>query len=157
MNRVWMIIFLLIIWCGFSNNFSLANLILGLCIATMCNFLVVRQIASSRINMIRLLKLIGYMLWQLIKSSIEVAWDVITPTHLHQPELIEIPLACTTDIEKTLLANLLSLTPGTLSIDLNKQNNHLIIHAMFAQDKQKIIDFVKNNLEAKLLKVFNHD
>ena len=56
-------------------------------------------------------------------------------------------------MEITLLANMVSLTPGTLSLDVNPEKTHLIVHAMFAQDHAAVISAIKDGLEKKLLEV----
>jgi multicomponent Na+:H+ antiporter subunit E len=60
-----------------------------------------------------------FYLWQLILSNLRVAYDVVTPTHYMRPGVIAVPLEAHTDAEITLLANLITLTPGTLSLDLS--------------------------------------
>lgn len=56
-------------------------------------------------------------------SAARVMWDVLTPTHLSQPDIIYVPLDAKSDIEITLLANMVSLTPGTLSLDVTPDKN----------------------------------
>jgi len=92
-------------------------------------------------------------LWELIVSVLRVTYDVITPTPYSDPDIVYVPLDAKSDLEITLLANMVSLTPGTLSLNVSEDKNSLIVHAMFAPDHQSVIDSIKERLEKKLLRV----
>lgn len=62
----------------------------------------------------------GYFLWQLLLSNLRVAYDVITPRLYMRPGILAVPLDAEIDLEITLLANLITLTPGTLSLDVSE-------------------------------------
>ncbi len=156
MSRLWVILFLLAVWSGFSNDFHFTNLLLGLVISLCVHWLVVPKKFQFKINIYHLLILIAYTVWELIRSSMQVAWDILTPGHKSQPKLIKIPLSCEHIHQISLLANLISLAPGTLAVDVLTETNELVIHVMFAQDQQKTIEFVKHTLEPKILKVFQY-
>ena len=97
--------------------------------------------------------LLVYFVYELLVSVGRVVWDVITPKHLSVPDIVYVPLDAKTDLEITLLANLVSLTPGTLSLDITADKKYLILHAMFAEDHRVVIDGIKNGMEKKLLEV----
>lgn len=157
MKNSWMIGFLTIIWCGFSNNFYIPNIILGITISSCCCYLLQsKNTKKFNINIFQLISLLGTVFIELIKSSFIIAWDILTPTSLNDPKIISIDLTCDNDTEKTLLATLISLTPGTLSIDLSEDKSKLKIHVMFANNPAETINFIKLKLEPKVMKVFNH-
>ena len=96
-------------------------------------------------------RLIIFFAAELFLSSIRVLWDIITPPMNSNPSIIELPLDAKTDLEIMLVANFISLTPGTLSIDINKSKTRLRIHAMFVDDKKALIHSIKNGIEKRLL------
>lgn len=156
MKNLWMITFLILIWCGFSNDFGIGNLLLGMTVSMLCCFLLTSQQPQYHIRLWPLLLLLAFTLVELIKSSLIVAWDVITPKHLSTPKVVEIELACKHQAERMLLANLISLTPGTLSIDLSEDKTMLKVHMMFAKDASQAMHFIKQRLEPKVLRVFDY-
>ena len=95
--------------------------------------------------------LVFFFAAELFLSSIRVLWDIVTPLMRSNPEIIELPLDAKTDLDIMLVANFISLTPGTLSIDLNKNKTRIRIHAMFVDDKQALIHSIKNGIEKRLL------
>ncbi|MEL7089262.1 MAG: Na+/H+ antiporter subunit E, partial [Planctomycetota bacterium] len=80
-------------------------------------------------------------------------YDVITPAANRSPAVIGIPLDATTDAEITLLANLITLTPGTLSLDLSEDRRTLYVHAMFADDPEAFCREIKEGFERRVLEL----
>jgi multicomponent Na+:H+ antiporter subunit E len=99
--------------------------------------------------------LIIYFLKELIVASLRVAYDVLTPTHYMKPGIIALPLDATTDLEITLLANLITLTPGTLSIDVSDDKKILYIHEVYITngDIEAKKREIKNGFEKRILKL----
>jgi len=65
-----------------------------------------------------------------------------------------LPLQARTDFEISALAILISLTPGTLSLDVSADKRVLYIHAMFAEDEEAVRKDIQDNLEARLLAIW---
>lgn len=63
------------------------------------------------------------------------------------------PIEAKTDLEITLLANLITLTPGTLTLDVAPDRKSLYVHAMFVDDPEQIRAEIKNGMERRLLEV----
>jgi multicomponent Na+:H+ antiporter subunit E len=101
----------------------------------------------------KVLRLAAYFLWQLVASNLRVLWDVITPQQTSRPGIIGIPLDARTDMEITLVANLVSLTPGTLSLDVSEDRSTLYVHVMFMDDIETVRAEIKNGIERRVLEV----
>ncbi len=95
-----------------------------------------------------------YFVWELLLSSVKVAWDVIRPVPQNKPALIEVPLTVKSDFEILLLTNLISLTPGTLSVDVSQDRETLIVHAMFGEDAEELKRDIKDGFERLIMGVF---
>lgn len=106
----------------------------------------------------RLWKLPRYLIWYLrevVRANVRVAVDVLTPKSLGRPGILAIPLDCETDAEITAVANLVSLTPGTLSLALSKDRRTLYVHIM-GLDAGRLDDFrrdVKEGIERRVLEL----
>ncbi len=101
----------------------------------------------------QVLKLATFFGKELLISNLKVLWDVITPRHISRPGIIAIPLDARTDLEIMLVANLISLTPGTLSLDLSEDRRLLYIHVMFLDDIDQTRRQIKEGLERRVLEV----
>ena len=148
-------LFLALAWMLLNGTYTSLNFIFGF----IAGFLVLRLSQPFRTKsryfqvFISLLRLVSYFCFELLMSAARVMWDVLTPTHLSQPDIIYVPLDAKSDIEITLLANMVSLTPGTLSLDVTPDKKHLIVHAMFAPEHEKVIQGIKGGLERRILEV----
>ena len=104
---------------------------------------------------LRILRSIGFIFFflkELLVSSVRVAVDVIKPNISFQPGVIAFPLRASSDMEIMLLANVISLTPGTLSLDVSEDRKTLYIHAMYASDPEAVREEIREGLEKRLLK-----
>lgn len=103
----------------------------------------------------KLMNLILYFLKELVLANFRVAYDVITPTTMMRPAIVALPLDAQTDLEITLLANMISLTPGTLSLELSKDKKYLFVHVIFFSkiSPEEIKAGIKNGFEKRLLEV----
>ncbi len=99
------------------------------------------------------INLVAYFLKELVISNLRVLWDVITPGHINRPGIIGVPLTAQTDLEIFVVASLISLTPGTLSIDLSEDRKTLFVHVMFLYDVEETKAEIKNGLERRVLEV----
>jgi multicomponent Na+:H+ antiporter subunit E len=80
------------------------------------------------------IELLAFYLYEVVISNVHVAYDVLTPTHLMHPRLIDVDISALTDRQLLAAANLITMTPGTLSLDVNEARTHLQVHCMYADD-----------------------
>jgi multicomponent Na+:H+ antiporter subunit E len=93
--------------------------------------------------------------WELVVSSVRVAHDVLTPTFHMRPAIVRVPLEPASDLELLATANLVSLTPGTLSLDITPDRRTLIVHVMYADaDRQATRQAIKREIEQPVLRLF---
>lgn len=104
----------------------------------------------------KLPKLIEFLLflgWEIFVANLRVARDVVTPARYMRPGIIAVPLSAESDDEITLLANALSLTPGTLSLDISEDRKTLFVHVMFLHDVDSVTHQIKQGFERRLLEL----
>jgi multicomponent Na+:H+ antiporter subunit E len=94
-----------------------------------------------------------FFVWELVLSNLRVAWDVLTPRAYRRPGVVAVPLDAETDVEITLLANLVTLTPGTLSLDVSDDRRTLYVHAMFVDDPEDLRRDIKDGFESRVLEL----
>lgn len=127
-----------ITWMLLSGDFSGRNLLVGLGFAYLALAIIQPQVpalAGYAQRLPRILGFLGFFLRQLALANLKVAYDIVTlPWHM-RPGVIAMPLTARSDFEIALVANLISLTPGTLSLDVSDDRRVLYIHAMFLDDE----------------------
>ncbi len=150
MNLFTLNIALAIAWAALTGSFTLSGLAVGFGIGSGALYLAKPLFPGSDRYFLRVwrwIKLITLFLYELVVSSIQVVWDVLTPTQLSKPGIIAMPLDAKGEMEVLLVTNLISLTPGTLSLDVNEASDTLYIHAMFADDPDAIRKQLKEGME----------
>jgi multicomponent Na+:H+ antiporter subunit E len=144
-------------WALASGRFSLANFCLGFVLGYFFLWLTRRDPTATRYfhRVPQILQFIVIYVWDLIRANLRVAHDVITPRHHMRPGVIGIPLDVQSDAEITMLANLLTLTPGSLALDVSPDRKILYIHAMYIDEGnvEKLRREIKTNLEKRVLQV----
>lgn len=101
----------------------------------------------------RWLSLLLLFLRELIASALKVAWLVLQPRMRISPAIIAHPLTLTTDAQITLLANMITLTPGTLSVDVSADRKTLYVHVIDLASKDALIADISAGFERKVLEV----
>jgi multicomponent Na+:H+ antiporter subunit E len=142
-------------WMALTGQFTPTNLAIGFVLGYVALWMTQRGDRSSD-YVIKLRQVAGFALffaWEVIKSNLRVAYEVVTPGHQMAPGIIAVPLDAKTDAEITMLANLITLTPGTLSLDVSTDRHVLYIHVMYIEDVDQFKRKIKQDLERRLLEV----
>jgi len=149
-------ILLALAWGAVTGSFAEVNLLFGFLLGTMALYIIREQTGSDRY--LRRFWLIFVLamtfVYELVLSAVRVASIVLRPKIDLKPGIIAYPLTVERDFEITMLANLITLTPGTLSVDVSDDRSTLYIHCIDVPDKQATIDDIKNSFERKILEAF---
>ncbi len=144
-------------WAAMTGNFGIDSLALGAVLGFFALWLSAPLTGVDRMYFIRsyrVVRLAAFFLWELLLSSVRVAWDVIRPFPQNRPAIVEMPLSVQSDLEILLVTNLISLTPGTLSVDVTPDRKTLLVHAMFADDPDALVAELKNGMERMVAEAF---
>jgi multicomponent Na+:H+ antiporter subunit E len=148
-------IFLTLVWMFGFGRLSLSSLAEGFLLGYLALWLGRDVFGSGQYTakVVKLLSFLAFFLWELLLANLRVAYDVLTPTHHMRPGIIALPLDAKTDGEIVLLANLISLTPGTLSLDISADRSVLYVHTMYMDDPEREKRLLKSGMERRLLEV----
>lgn len=145
---------LAVAWSALFSGGGLLNLLFGFVVGYAVLWLV-RPLFGDKARYFRklidLVRLAGFFAYELVISSLAVVWDVVTPAQRSNPGIIAVPLETCSPAELTTLANLVSLTPGTLSLDISDDRRTLYVHAMFADDAEAVRRSIKHGMEQRVL------
>jgi multicomponent Na+:H+ antiporter subunit E len=148
-------IMLALAWAALTGSFTLLNL--GAGFALSYGILLFAQQAvgpSPYFSKVRIgFKFVLFFIRELVLSNLRVAYDVITPRYHMKPSIVAVPLDAKTDAEITLLANLITLTPGTLSLDVSEDRKVLFVHALYVDDPDALRKEIKDGFERRVLEV----
>jgi multicomponent Na+:H+ antiporter subunit E len=142
-------------WAALSGEFSAKNFLIGFALGYLILSLQQRILGESTYyrKVYQFFTVLLSFVTALILSSFQVALDAITPRHLARPGIVAVPMDAETDFEIMLLANRVSLTPGTLSIEVSEDRSTLFVHVMFMEDPERVRRAIKEEIEAPLLEL----
>ncbi|HUG91084.1 MAG TPA: Na+/H+ antiporter subunit E [Planctomycetaceae bacterium] len=148
-------ILLAVVWAFASGEVSLASLVVGFVLGYLALGLL-RPVVGQSSYFRKVGQVVGFVLfylWEVILANLRVAYDVLTPTYHMRPGVVAIPLDAETDLEITLLANLITLTPGSLSLAVSDDRKVLYVHEMFIDDVDEVRRQIKSGYERRVLEV----
>lgn len=143
------------IWVALTGTFTLEFFIFGFILSYALMWIITTNRREDK-YFTKWPKIFGFaffFLYELVVANIQVAYHVIKPNNYLKPGIVRIPLSATSDMEITLLANLISLTPGSLCLDVSDDKKVLYVHAMYVNDKDAFIHSIKNGFERRLLEI----
>ena len=143
------------IWVALTGTMIYSNFLFGFMIGFGILWIMNRSEDDQRYftRVPKIIYTILYFGYEMIKANIHVAYDVITPKYFFKPGIVRYPMSAKTDLEINLLSTLISLTPGTLILDVSDDKKSIYIHVMYLKDKEEFIQQTKQGLERRLLEI----
>lgn len=157
MSRYILLLLFVGVWLAVSGSITPANILFGLIVSALALGLIRHQIPKGgrhRLRPVRVLSLLMLFFKELALSAWKVAVMVTRPKLDVQPGIFAYPLRLTTDFEITLLANLITLTPGTLSVDVSEDKTTLYVHAIDCSNIEAAKNDIRNGFEKKIMEAF---
>ena len=142
-------------WIFLTGSLDVLNYLFGffvgyLVIALIHNLVPALQGYPQRLP--RFFAFLGYFIRELVQANIKVAIDIVTPPWHMKPGVVRFEVSNLNDLEIATLSNLISLTPGTLVLDVSEDKSTLFVHAMFLDDEEQVQNDLQQ-LEQRLLQV----
>lgn len=134
-------ILLALLWCFTWGSFDMYTLfggfVLGyILLGLYSRVLLVEGYGNKAAD---LLRFTAFFIRILIKANLQLAREVLTPTHHQTPRIIRYDVEGLTDNQLTALSNAITLTPGTLVVDIAPDRKHLYVHCMYAADREAAV------------------
>jgi multicomponent Na+:H+ antiporter subunit E len=142
-------------WVAVTGDLTAGNLALGFGIGFLVLFFTAPILGTPAYarKVIQVLNLALFFVWELILANLRVAYEVLTPGYQLRPGVIAIPLDARTDAEILLLTTLITLTPGSFSLDVSADRRVLYLHAMYISDPDEVRRQIKDGFERRVLEV----
>ena len=149
-------IILALAWAALFGDFSTIDLLTGFILGFIALWLIQSALWETSYfgKAPRVITLIVTFFWALIVANLRVAYSVLAPQSKMRPGIAAIPLDIKSDLEITLLANMITLTPGTLSIDVSSDKQVLYVHGMHIQDLEEFRREIKDGFERRVREAF---
>lgn len=131
-GHVMMLGWLTFVWVSLWGTFTAANVLGGLALGVA--LLVLLPLAEvpkhGRLRPVALMRFLVVFLWELVKASVTVVLQVLSPRAQLRQAVIAVPVIATTDRLLTLVANAVSLTPGTITLEVDRARKTMYVHLL---------------------------
>jgi len=147
---------LVVVWLLLHNDVSVIDVITGVFLGTVIP-LFTHVFWPERPKMARpgkILILCLRLLGDIVTANLVVALTILSPRAKPHPDFVEFPLELTDEFAITVLAGMISLSPGTVSAELSEDRRTLLIHALNVADKPALVAEIKRRYEHPLREIF---
>jgi multicomponent Na+:H+ antiporter subunit E len=158
MGLLFINILLALLWSALTGQFTLENLTTGFLLGYIVLYLLRGVFGGGQYfeKGAQMLRFVVFFVWELLIANLRVARDVLRPGPLRmRPRVIAVPLNLRGDVPVTLLANVLSLTPGTLSLDISDDRKILFVHAIHSPNSEQTTLEIKQGFERLVSNLFS--
>ena len=139
MMRALRVVWLVVIWLALWSEVTVANVLSGLIVAVVVVGLFETWRGGEFVfRPLRALKFLGYFLFKLVEASLVVARTVISPRDRIRSGIVAVPLTGCSDALATLIADAISLTPGTLTLEVRRDPLTLYVHVLHVDDVEEV-------------------
>jgi multicomponent Na+:H+ antiporter subunit E len=148
---------LALVWAAMSGEMSGTSLFVGFVVGYLVLAFGWRALDRRSSYGRKVPQVVGFLLWfvwEIVVSSVRVAYEVVTPTSYARPGIVGVPLPYGLhELEIAALASAISLTPGTLSLDVSTDQRVLYVHCMFVRDPDELRESLRHGLVRRVLEV----
>ncbi len=161
-SRIVLFIVALLVWLFLNWIPDWQHLIIGIFVAGFVAF-IIGDMFVQRPHLFKhveryfwFLYYIPIFLWECLKANIDVAYRVCHPDIPLNPGIVKVKTTLTSDTALTFLANSITLTPGTLSVDVDKENGFLYVHWINVKKKdiEGATEIIVQKFEKILKRIF---
>lgn len=144
-------------WAAITGSFSALNLLFGFVLSIFAMWIIRGEVGSQGYfwRSWRITKLMLLFLYELVMSAWRVMVLVLSPKLDLKTGIFKFPLTLENDMEITLLANMITLTPGTLSVDTSEDKKFIYVHAIDASDPEGARRDIAEGFERKIMEAFH--
>lgn len=148
----------LVVWLLLWHSYDASTLLLGLLVAVVLPLFARRfwPDAPRVQNFGALVSYSALFAWDILVANLNVARLILMPNDTLRPTFLEIPLDIDHPFLITILANTISLTPGTVSSNVSGDNSALLVHCLDCADPDEEIDRIKRRYEDRLERIYDY-
>jgi multicomponent Na+:H+ antiporter subunit E len=132
-----LLVWLVLVWNLLWGTWSWANLISGVVVALAVNLLLPLPpvVGGARLHLKGVLVFFGYFFVDLVRSAALVAWQTIRPGGIGHSAIIQVQMRTDSDLLLTIVSESLTLVPGSIVIDLDRERRVLAMHILHVRDE----------------------
>lgn len=129
-----------VLWIALWGDLTWANVVSGVAVAAVVLMLSPRSPGSNRLRPVHAAWFLCVFLYKLVEATLVVAWEVLTPRNRIREAIVAVPLEDLPDAVVNVAANAISLTPGTLTLEVVKDPLVMYVHVLHLDTPERARD-----------------
>ena len=154
-------IVLLAFWLLITFSLTTENIILGVVASLITILFFGKYLVSGSRKLFQPRRYFWFIIylfifiWEILKANFDVAYRVIHPAMPIKPGIVRVPLHVKSGIARTMLANSITMTPGTITVDII--DDEIFVHWIYvkSEDPEKYVNEVSGRFEKYIKKIFD--
>jgi multicomponent Na+:H+ antiporter subunit E len=148
-------IFLALVWTFLQGELQGSNFAVGMVLGYLVIALSQQVMGTSAYvqKVVQVVRFVTVSLWEIFTASLALAWLIVQPKLQVRPAIVAIPLDAETDLEIVSMSSLLTLSPGTMTLDVSTDRETLYVHTIDLDDVEAFRREIKSGLERRVLEV----
>lgn len=140
-------------WLGMTAEFTALNLFAGYVLGYFALWIAPRPLGSGRYfrKVGQSAEFIIFFAVEVTVATVRIAYEIVTPTHYMKPAIVAIPLDTRSKLETAVLASLITLTPGSFSIEISADEKTLYVHTMYLESPESFREEIKEKFEKRVM------
>lgn len=159
--RIWTLCWLVLVWILLWGTLSAANILSGLAVALLITVLLPLPVVpvEGRVHPLALLRLLVVVAYELVLSSLQVAWLAIRPGPPPRSAVLRARLAIKSDLVLALAVNIITLIPGSMVLEIDQERRLIYVHVIDVGSDRAVTRFYRQieQMERLLVATFERD
>ena len=155
MSLLLMNVLLALAWSALMGNFDPPYLVFGFVLGYLILWLFYQKSPTPKYfrEVPLVIEFVIFFLWEVILSNIRLTITILSPQMKLRPAVVAVPLDLKSDIGIVILSHMITLTPGTLSLDISSNRHTIYVHVYDLDDPDKFIDRIKSKFERRVREI----
>jgi multicomponent Na+:H+ antiporter subunit E len=144
-------------WLGFTAEFSVSNLLAGYLMGYVALWIAPHPVGTGRYfrKVGSTIEFVLFFIVEVTYATARIAFEIVTPTHHMNPAIVAIPLDTKSRLQTAVLASLITLTPGSFSIEISDDERTLFVHTMYLESPESFRQEIKDKFERRVINLLN--
>jgi multicomponent Na+:H+ antiporter subunit E len=159
--RAWVLCWLMLVWVLLWGSASAANILGGLAVAMVITVLLPLPVVpvQGRLHPLSLLRLVAVVAYQLVLSSLQVAWLAVRPGPPPLSAVLRARMSIKSDLVLALAVNILTVIPGSMVLEIDQERRLIYVHVIDVGSEKAVARFYRQveQVERLLIATFERD
>lgn len=148
-------VLLALAWSALMGNFDPPYLVFGFVLGYLILWLFYQKSPTPKYfrEVPLVIEFVIFFLWEVFLSNIRLTITILSPKMNLRPAVVAVPLDLKSEVGIVILSHMITLTPGTLSLDISSNRHTIYVHVYDLDDPNKFVERIKSKFERRVREI----